>query len=976
MSVAHDICVDFLQTVVRNRVFSEAERTRGSRPLDEGQRRQLLAGQRVDTRSPALTRISGKGGWLADETKRAAYAIFTNVTLLDHLLSVVRGALQFAEMDLTGKGQRPPDELRRRLAAVAAVAFLHDADKMLDLSRAATRVGALDEAAIAGLTERFGIAAFLDGHGVRLSAAQMLELINGVEVTRTEGLVRAPREHWHDRMYVRLADRVDGIFLQTRATETRPHFGVDGALREIAGFGGLDTDAVQLGADGWRVVELRDPHTPFLLDAFQAGLSAACLDHHGVPPLIELHHDGRMLVVLPRRDSDSLIAQALSQVTGDVGARIRIDLNNRGKIHLLDAPGGVDDLRTSVAAMQARGRESILRASKDTLRDRGAEIDAWMRPVDFLPRNPDLATYIGQLVPLWTGTVGFDDHLAETHRNAVLVNAVLSCTDPPARLNIPDAGQREVELRALLDSSGVLTVWPDWLDAAPADTRRALLAAYAAAAAQQNDALMEQLLGPDSLVALWLEGRNGRPGLASAIDSAGVRLRAAVEAHYGALLAGQFIAADEAAEGRCHFTNVPIPRTARIDGKTGLYGVNVSAFSGREGRPESFRSSASETLVSPIAEAEHKLRRLQYERSGRSAGGRRVPVAVTSPTTAGLFGALPFGNDADPAEFALTDLLRSKLEPGKLTYPDAEAALRRTRVARFEEMPDRMIGSGTEPGQIAFTAMVFEAALRTGRPVHVFRGLPRERPEFVVFDALPQPLASLLEGNAFRLEQIRPCLLLLRGIEAVAEATGFGLELALRLCEPATRFGAACDVLARADRRNASASQDPALRRIQSFALNLLEKKDVSSPSDTAILAFAEAMARVQRKPIGSDGANIAELGLRTALTTVEALERMRQIGTESLVAGIAGELEKVITRGGLRARKEIRGEQSFESVVEAAARVFATEVWHGAFDTTLPSSRDRRVALAVYRHGFQSASGRLYARSGISAAEGSEQAV
>ncbi|MBO1077090.1 hypothetical protein [Roseomonas marmotae] len=972
MGVAYEVCLHFLQAVVQDRVFSDAERTRGSRPLDEGQRRQLETSQRVDTRSPALTRISGKGGWRAD----GAYAVFTNVTLLDHLLSVVRGALQFAEMDLTGRGSRPPEELRRRLAAVAAVAFLHDSDKMLDLSRSATRGGALDAAAIGGLMDRFGITAFLEGYGVPLSATQMLELINGVEVTRTEGLVRLPREHWHDRMYVRLADRVDGAFLQTQPTETRPHFGVDGALREIAGFSGLDTGAVQLGGEGWRVVELRDPHTPFLLDAFQAGLSAICLDHHGIPPLIELHHDGRLLVVLPRRDSDALIAQALGRVTGDLGARIRVATNARGKVDLLDAPGDLEDLRASVAAMQAREREGVLRAGIDALREHGAEIDALLRPVDFLPRTPDLASYAGRLVPLWTGTATFEDHLAETHRNAVLVSATLSCTDPPARLNIPGADQREAELRALLNDTGALTAWPDWLDAVSVDTRRALLAAYAAAAAQQNDALMEQLLGPDGLVALWLEGREDRPGLAAAIDHAGVRLRAAVEAHYGALLAGQFIATDEAAEGRCHFTNTPVPRTARIDGKTGLYGVNVSAFSGRDGRPESFRSSASETLVSPIAEAEHKLRRLQYERSGRSAGGRRVPVTVTSPTTAGLFGALPFGNDADPAEFALADLLRAKIEPGKLTYPDAEAALRRTRVARFEELPDRMIGSGTEPGQIAFTAMVFEAALRTGRPVHVFRGLPRERPEFVVFDTLSQPLVSLLEGDAFRLEQIPHCLQLLRGVEAVAEATGFGLELALRLCEPATRFGAACDALARADRRIATSSQDLALRKIQSFSLNLLENHAVSSPSDTAILSFAEAMARVQRKPISSDGANMAELGLRTALTTVEALERMRQTGTESLVAGIAGELEKVMTRGGLRVRAELRGGQSFETVVEAAARVFVTDVWYGAFDATLPSSRDRRVALAVYRHGFQSASSRLYARNGIPATEDSEQAA
>ncbi len=35
-------------------------------------------------------------------------------------------------------------------------------------------------------------------------------------------------------------------------------------------------------------------------------------------------------------------------------------------------------------------------------------------------------------------------------------------------------------------------------------------------------------------------------------------------------------------------------------------------------------------------------------------------MAITSPTTAGLFGALPFSNDADVAEFALSDVVRSQ----------------------------------------------------------------------------------------------------------------------------------------------------------------------------------------------------------------------------------------------------------------------------------------------------------------------------
>ena len=557
------------------------------------------------------------------------------------------------------------------------------------------------------------------------------------------------------------------------------------------------------------------------------------------------------------------------------------------------------------------------------------------------------------------------------HRDAVLLGAVLNCSDPPARLGIPDATAREAELRAALRDAGALPDGPTVLDELPADTRRALLAGYAAGMAREDDALHEALFGPDGLGVLWLEGRDGRAGLAAKIDRAGVRLREAVSAHYTALMQGHLVAAaDEGAEGRCHFTNAPVARSARVDGKTGLYGVKVSAFSGREGRPESVRSSQSETLVSPLAEAEHKLRRLRFVEGGGSPDRREVAVTVASPTTTGLFGALPFGNDRDGAELAMSDVLRSKVEPGRLTYRNVDAILRRTRIARFEEFPGRLVGSGPAPGQIAFFRMACTTALRLGRPVHVFRGLARPRPEFVALEGIPSPLAALLGGDALRLEQVGPAIAMLKGIEAVAEATGFGLELALRVCDPQTRFGAACDALDRAERRLAANSQDLKLPTISFFATTLLESNAMPEPSDTALLAFGQAMALVQRVPIRSDGANVAELGLRTALETVEALERMRQAAPESLVAGIAGELEKGISRGGLRTRAELRGSRSFDEVVEAASRVFVDQVWRGAFGGALPSSRDRRVALAVYRFGFKSASRALYARAGLPATE------
>ena len=124
-------------------------------------------------------------------------------------------------------------------------------------------------------------------------------------------------------------------------------------------------------------------------------------------------------------------------------------------------------------------------------------------------------------------------------------------------------------------------------------------------------------------------------------------------------------------------------------------------------------------------------------------------------------------------------------------------------------------------------------------------------------------------------------------------------------------------------------------------------------------------MARAQRIPLRDDGGNVADLGLRTALDTADALERIGQTNDDSLVAGIAGEIETTLTRRGLAARRAVRDGDSLADAISVATTVFVREVWNGAFDRTVPSSRIRRVALATYRFAFEREARRLRALLG-----------
>ena len=106
LEVARAVYTKFLECVVARGVFSDAQRTLGTgRPLGNSVLNDVESGARLDGRTPLLGILSGKGGWVPGRAF-ASREPFVNVTLLDHLASVVRGALVLAEIDLRASGVR------------------------------------------------------------------------------------------------------------------------------------------------------------------------------------------------------------------------------------------------------------------------------------------------------------------------------------------------------------------------------------------------------------------------------------------------------------------------------------------------------------------------------------------------------------------------------------------------------------------------------------------------------------------------------------------------------------------------------------------------------------------------------------------------------------------------------------------------------------------------------------------------------
>jgi hypothetical protein len=121
---AEKIYGDFLKQVVIEHVIKKDR----VGELPDIKRKKVTENQLADSRTIRLMSISGKGS--------EKYPQYTNVTLLDHLLSVMRGSLLLAAMNWLSKNVDMEESLlNKKLAVIATTAFLHDLDKDLEQAR-------------------------------------------------------------------------------------------------------------------------------------------------------------------------------------------------------------------------------------------------------------------------------------------------------------------------------------------------------------------------------------------------------------------------------------------------------------------------------------------------------------------------------------------------------------------------------------------------------------------------------------------------------------------------------------------------------------------------------------------------------------------------------------------------------------------------------------------------------------------------
>lgn len=913
----------FLEAVVEGHVAKE--RIGG---LSEKSRKRVEAGKNADVRFVRLMTLSGKGGYSEDPDENAKRSRYANVTLLDHLLSVGRGAMMFYALEcLRQNPGMDQDILKSRLAALAALGFMHDADKIAGLPRSQ----ALTPSLIDDLCRTYGISAFCSEYGIELTPAQwlgMIEKVEGTQAHRHKESQPPPRDLAALPLFVGFADKLDGAWL----LDDPQKGGLAGVKKR------LETDrSVDAGVfRQWKALELRDPHHPFLLDELQRWISFHCLHQADLPPLIEIHQDGQLFMLLPEKDYDAVLRKGLDSLKGKLPFELVVKVSNRGMPSMYRKQPTYKDLLTYILLDMPQSeisdlfkvKKNIIPKISDPLNNLLDEVDV---SIILPPSSQSLST-------LFANMDEFNERAKEWLRKTAVLTLLLNFNvKASSKAGVPDVKKRE---QLLLKSMEIEA--PSWIKVEHDQSRRVLISLWANVIAEGNGGVEKRLFGEDGLLQTWLEGDGKLKGIRDFIIDESKEGPNSVINRFSTLMHGKLIKRDSPEnEGRCLFTGEALKKGPSICDADDLYGVKVSAFSGRDNRPEKAYDPTALTYVSFTSKAEHRVRSIV---NPPPKGPKKPPIPnlISSPTTIGLFGGLIVTNEKAIPGFSIYDLSREDLSKGKV-LKGTEVFSNRHRIARFERMPEKTVE------QLDVMRRLLKAALRTGRPLHVFRGLPLRQKAFFYYDAMPRVCQDLLGGKSLRIEQILPALEKLEVARAIGEAHGLGYDVLTLYATPSTRFQAIC--LACGVFRDKQENLRTAAILESQFE-EYMKGENTMSKQEGALVELGRKAAMIQKRP-GTGSGSEERLVFNLCMDAAIDLRAAGQDDRRSLICGIAGELEENLTRKGKAAARKHRGDISMQDGCMAAAEFFVDSVWLGALDGKVPSHKTRRLFSEIYRMSF-----------------------
>jgi hypothetical protein len=897
--------------------------------ISEQDEKDIGAGKRIDLRLPRFLAVSGKGGPGHEE--------WSNVTLFDHASSVGMAAATFAALDLLA-AEQGVEEVKAAAAVALAVGLLHDIDKLL--KKPWHTVSAEDARDIFGA---YRIGDFLERFSVRISSEQFATLIAYVETRSADRLpnVRVP-DSWKAvaRRYVRFADALDGVWLRGVPAVT---------VREVLKawkheIGSGSRFFVPQAFGDYRPLLISDPHHPFILARLAAEIDYHCEEVAGMRPLFHAVRDETLVSLLPDDSFEAIARHATDAVADGLPFESEIIIMPAGVPKISGSKPSWNGVRSIVEQGVPTGKLRRLLAVKMTdfmnleneLRDLARGARCPFSATDKLPS--------GQTLPI----------IRSVEADSAEFPAVVEACLVSLAIGVEEATKNKAYTRNAREDQIVGRLGgdlPGWLSRIDPLTRRTAISLIALQRADSD---------PELKRCIWeiFAGWFAEDAVFGDMRDKGSAVRDAVRGRLRLLATGEPVAAADAAQ-HCLITGEPI-EAEPIEKKDSLYGINSSAISYRAGRAEEKFREDAETYLSSVSYAEYRLRAARFAKLSRPKAG--ISLRLSSPTAGGIFSLTI--NSMNDQEYGLSDMVSE--DQSKRVYQGLEAYRTRTNLGRFEIMPGHFADRATPgrikatPGRISFIRIAMKAALRYGRPVHLFSGLPHPRREFFYCDCVDPEIRVLLGKDGFRIEELSDAIAKLDVLDTISgprKDHKLGLVgVAKSFCLPSTRFTAAC--LAWATARDREEASSPAISTLHQYIEREVAKMDQDNTVAPPVL-LGRLASMIQRRPgrdaSAKDETFLIDMALEGTLYAYKNGWRDRE-GLIAEVAGrirIDGERRQEGARGFYSASANREAGQSIEQAIESFAEGFVDRAWFGTFKGRPPSAGDLRNFMAAYRWTF-----------------------
>ncbi|MDD1826218.1 hypothetical protein LRP52_28995 [Photobacterium sp. ZSDE20] len=937
---AIQICTSKVMAVLLESVVSGAlmkDRTGG---LSDEALTQISQNKRIDIRPPLWSACSGKGGIGYENNYR-------NVSLLDHCISVATGAITFSASKMVSDGWEVGEKLERYLFMVGLVALLHDVNKLLDGSPSLSdkKVDSL----MSDLYQRWDLENVVSQYGLDLDAKALFRLINLVEagtaLTGAEGGVEDRLLRVLVRKYVRLADQLDSTFAKLGSDG-----GINGVLKLIATCNNILPDNLL----HWRHISLFDPAHPYLLDKLLAHLSVQCRQISGLPPLLAIHHDGQLDILLPEVLASEIADAALSRFNRSLQPELSIDISTAQLPTILNGKPTWSQLSAAYLEQEVEVNNTRLLSVGRIDADYFINYVADGRfGLSFSQKSLNQKGATLSPEPFESGDVN------EEHFFLIsgLIILVLSHPSKSKRVKLPSYLDRIGLIeKALLEQDYKITI-PDELRHQL--SQRAWFGMEVAALAISNPNIYELLIGSSGILQQIYHGRHDSKGkeisgiihgLEGNKNSPKIDLTIA---RIKTLLSGKPII--DGLKGRidgyqaCLVTGQP--GEGKILSSDGLLGIKVSHFSNRRGRPAELGKAVGHTFVCPMSS-------IEYIERGHRHGSKKVktPASICSPAVTGLFGEARMDDEreADRSDYLdLFDLSRAKLGDKKVLI-GPELFTRRAYLARQESIPAKI------KDQLEWILRLIRAVQRTGRPFHVFAGLPHQRPEILYIDCLPPALRRLAQDrNGFRLEELNELRDKFELASSLLNVHG-SVSLINALSSPTQQYSALCKSLMLLEdrvedlRKKNNLKEIPSLHRVALLVterLFTLRGTNVMSKQESSIILLAQKAAGLQRAFGTGASRGKQQLIFRLILDEIRQSVRNKKTSDHELRNAIAGKLETKFKGSDmyLGAAKHRRDLSTFDACVEIAD-FFINEIWHQLLNARMPSQKLISQLMEIYR--------------------------